>query len=232
MTTALQKSKAESVSLEPGNDSLILSGISWETYRRLLEDLDGKPSPRLNYHQGTLELMVLSPEHERFNRLFSAFFENLAVALKTDIEEVGATTFHREDLAEGFEADTSFYIRHAGSIRRKIKESRQKRKQKRVVIDLTKDPAPELIVEVDVTSGSLNKFPIYAAIGVQEVWHYDGRKVRFYQLVGADYHPVTRSVAFPSVTAKTVESYLDKSTELTRPELSAFLRKRLRSSAS
>jgi Uma2 family endonuclease len=231
MTTTTRASHPDSVGLLPGGRSLILSDISWGTYLRLLEDLNEKPSPRLNYHQGRLEIMVLSPEHEYYNRIFTAFFENLAVVLQIDLVETGATTFNHADLDSGFEADTSFYIKHAAQIRKKIREGRQKKK-KRVKIDLSKDPAPELIVEVDITSGSMNKFPSYAAIGVREVWRYDGRKVHLYQLKGGTYQPLTRSAAFPAVTAEIIQSYLDQSAELTRPELSEYLRRRLRSSAS
>jgi Uma2 family endonuclease len=36
-------------------------------------------------------------------------------------------------------------------------------------LDLSIDPPPDLVIEIDITSGSLNKLPIFAALGVQEI---------------------------------------------------------------
>ena len=44
-------------------------------------------------------------------------------------------------------------------------------------IDLTVDPAPDLVIEVDLTPFSLNKLLIFAALGVNEIWWYDGRQL-------------------------------------------------------
>jgi Uma2 family endonuclease len=63
----------------------------------------------------------------------------------------------REDLACGFEPDACFYLDHADA----IAPDRP--------LDLAVDPPPDLVVEVDITRSSLDKFPIYAALGVPEV---------------------------------------------------------------
>ena len=44
----------------------------------------------------------------------------------------------------------------------------------RDTIDLTVDPPPDLIVEVDISHPSLDKFPIYASLGIPEVWRHNG----------------------------------------------------------
>jgi len=49
-------------------------------------------------------------------------------------------------------------------------------------IDLTQDPPPDLVVEIDITSSSLNRFQIYATLGVPELWRYDERELQIYQL--------------------------------------------------
>src|SRR4051812_26661875 len=41
-------------------------------------------------------------------------------------------------------------------------------------LDLTADPPPNLVVEVDVTSSSLDRLTIFAAMGVPEVWRLAG----------------------------------------------------------
>jgi Uma2 family endonuclease len=49
-------------------------------------------------------------------------------------------------------------------------------------LDLTQDPRPDLVVEVDYTSASVDRMPIYQALGVPEVWRYDEPTMQIYQL--------------------------------------------------
>ncbi len=83
------------------------------------------------------------------------------------------------------EPDTSFYVQNAA---RMIGKRR---------IDLETDPPPDVVVEIDVSNESLSKFPIYAALGVPEIWLYDGQEARFYQLSEQSYREIPRSLAFP-----------------------------------
>ena len=50
-------------------------------------------------------------------------------------------------------------------------------------IRLESDPPPDIVVEIDVTNESLGKFGIYAALGVPEIWRYDGTEMQFVELV-------------------------------------------------
>ena len=56
------------IKLETPNETLKLSGISWETYAHLLDDLSKRHRLRLTYNRGNLEIMSPSPEHEHFSR--------------------------------------------------------------------------------------------------------------------------------------------------------------------
>jgi Uma2 family endonuclease len=111
--------------------------------------------------------------------------------------------FKRQDLCKGFEPDSCFYFRRAAIIRGKEE------------IDLATDPTPELTIEVDITSSSLNRFPIYAAVGVAEVWRYDGERVRFHALEGTDrpsrrsYRLVDESLVLPPMTAAQATALLE-----------------------
>ncbi|MBO0720125.1 MAG: Uma2 family endonuclease [Blastocatellia bacterium] len=232
MTTVFDAIEDKSLTVLAGEGGVVLHNISWGTYLSLLEDLDEKTSVHLNYDRGTLEIMTLSPRHERYSRIFTVLLENLSSLFEIDIEETGSTTFKREDLQGGFEADTSFYFKNAVIIREKLKKASQskKKKDRRVEIDLATDPAPELVIEVDISNSSLNKMPIYARVAVQEIWRYDGYSVYFYQLdvEAGEYKLINRSLSFPSVTPELVRSYLEKSIELSRPELARYLRELLR----
>lgn len=136
--------------------------------------------------------------------------EVLAEEMEVDIHGGGSTTFRREDLAKGFEPDECFYIRYAEVVRGK--------KQ----IDLAQDPPPDLVIEIDITGPSLNKFPIFAALGIPEVWRYDGARVAIFTLVDNDYVERPESVALPKVTSAILTEFIDASEQLNA--LSGFAR--------
>src|SRR5882724_6107193 len=143
--------------LGPPEQKVILNGVSWNTYEQLLTDLENQNAPRLTYDRGLLEITRPSGEHERYNRAVALLVEVLAEELNIDVDNLGSTTFRREDIERGLEPDSCFYIQNVDKVRGKAR------------IDLTTDPSPDLVIEIDITSGSLDKFPIYAQVGVPEI---------------------------------------------------------------
>src|SRR5438132_197622 len=77
-------------------------------------------------------------------------------------------------------------------------------------IDLTVDSPPDLVIEIDITSPSLDKFPLYAAVGVPEVWRYDGTHVTMYCLAGEHYVEVTHSTVLPPLTNERATRFLEE----------------------
>jgi Uma2 family endonuclease len=175
---------------------VILKGVSWETYERLLAEHEGESGTRFTYDGGILEMRVPSARHEKPNRILASLVEVLAEEMALNIECLGSTTLKRPDLLKGFEPDSCFYIQHADAILDKDE------------IDLTVDPPPDLVIEIDITSPSLDKFPLYAAVGVSEVWRYDGTHVTMYCLAGERYVEVTHSVVLPLLTNERASRFL------------------------
>jgi Uma2 family endonuclease len=173
----------------PSEQRTVLHDISWETYEHLLADHRDSSSPRFAYDQGVLEIMVVSSRHERPNRLISLLVELVAEEMDLDLENLGSTTFRRKDLQRGFEPASCFYIQSEERIRGKVE------------IDSDVDPPPDLVIEVDITSPSLDRFPIYAHFGVPEVWRYDGERVVVYELRNSEYVEVANSLALPWFTS-------------------------------
>src|SRR5262245_21198732 len=124
---------------------VILSGVSWETYERLLTEHNEDNGTHFFFNNGDLEIMVLSYEHEHLRETFVLFINTVTEEWKIEIEGAGSTTFQREDAQKGFEPDACYYIRNPERIRGK--------KQ----LDLRKDPPPDLVIEIDITSPSLDK---------------------------------------------------------------------------
>lgn len=73
------------------------------------------------------------------------------------------------------------------------------------------DPPPDLAIEIDITSSSVNKFGIYSALGVTELWRYNGRVLKFYQLVERHYIECEFSIAFPVVSASEMKEFIEQS---------------------
>jgi Uma2 family endonuclease len=177
---------------------VILKGVSWETYERLLAEQEGESGTRFAYDSGILEILVPSARHEKPNRILASLVEVLAEEMALNIECLGSTTLKRADLLKGFEPDSCFYIQHAEAIRNNEE------------VDLTVDPPPDLVIEIDITSPSLDKFPLYAAVGVPEVWRYDGTHVMMYRLAGERYVAVTHSVVLPLLTNEHATRFLEE----------------------
>ncbi|MEH2023129.1 Uma2 family endonuclease [Nostoc sp.] len=174
-----------------------LSGISWQNYENLLTELSASRRLRLTYNRGTLEIMVPSPEHERYKEIVGRFVETLAEELEVRIDCLGSTTFKRPELS-GVEPDKCFYIENINVIRGKKR------------IDLTQDPPPDLVVEIDITSSSKNRFEVYADMGVPEIWRYDGTIFSINILQDDKYIAVDQSLAFPNLPLTEIVDFLEQ----------------------
>lgn len=186
------------------DQSVVLHNVSWETYERLLSERRKSGCMRLNYDRGSLEIMILLLQHERLQHNLAMLVELLANERGLDIDGMGSATFRRADMARGFEPDACFYFNQAA------------RTRARDEIDLTVDPAPDLVIEIDITPFSLNKLPVFAALGVGEIWWYDGRQLTIGALEGADYQEYPESRLLAGITAAQLTELLLDSRLLTR----------------
>ena len=80
-------------------------------------------------------------------------------------------------------------------------------------IDLSVDPPPDIVVEIDKSNQSLNKLPIYATFGVPEIWRYDGRRKRteIYELRGNSYVEIPASRFFPILSSGVLADFIERS---------------------
>jgi len=195
-TLALRAKTTPSARLTTTPRGILLDGVRWETYEALLTDLRDRPI-RLTYDRGRLEIMAPLFNHERCKRQIGRLVETAAEESNMAIISGGSTTFRREDLERGLEPDDCFYIANLPAVLGKE------------TIDLRIDPPPDLALEIDITSSSLDRMEIYAALGIPEVWRYDGRRLRVY-LLGKNraYREVRRSRAFPCLDLKRVGKFI------------------------
>lgn len=173
-----------------------LENASWELYELLLRDVEGQ-HVRITYDNGRMVLMSPLPIHDKLKKMMGALIETTAVTLEIPMAMLGSTTWKRKDLAKGLEADECYYIQNEARVRA-LKE-----------FDLTRDPPPDLAVEVDITHNPLDRASIYAQLRVGEIWRHDGRRVEFLKLgPGGTYEPCAVSVAFPMLTPDDIDRHL------------------------
>jgi Uma2 family endonuclease len=182
----------------PPGTVVTFSDVSWDEYDELLHELDERPYYRLTYDDGRLEVMTLSPEHESPAALLPHLILVIAEACDLDFLSLGSTTLRKKRRSKGTDPDDCFYFKEFKKIAGKKR------------LDLAVDPPPDLALEVDITSGSISKFPIYAAIGVPELWRHDGKRMSFYRLAGDEYLEIGHSDLFPFLTPGVVLEFLEK----------------------
>lgn len=170
-----------------GTQRLLLHNIDWPTYDTLLHALDER-NLHLTYDRGTLEIMALSPEHERQKSLLRLTLYVLSEEFDVPLTGFGSTTFRRKDADRGLEPDECFFIG-------KFPDVRGKRQY-----DLAVDPPPDLAVEVEVSRSCLDRMRIFAAIGVSEVWRFNGQTLLVCRLMSSgEYETVQQSEYFPTI---------------------------------
>ena len=188
-------------SLPETNQCVILEGITWETYERLLAEHTQSSGIHFSYDRGRLEIMVLSAGHEALKHALEVLVEIFAEELNIDVRGFGSTTFRRADLDRGFEPDACFYIQQELRVRGKCE------------IRLSVDPPPDLIIEIDVSHPSLNKLSLFATLGIPEVWRYDSARVIILKLTGEGYEESVESTALPGVTSEALSQFVEENSQ-------------------
>ena len=185
------------VVLPPGS-SILLQDINWQKFEEILSALGELRSSQVAYDQGTLEIMVPLPEHKYFKVAIGDLVGDLADELDIEYESFGSSTWKREEIRKGVEPDDCFYFQSFEAIRG------------RVDIDLNQHPPPDLMLEIDITSKSLDRMPIYARLGVPEVWRYNKGQLKIYLLSEGRYIEAESSLAFSEFPVKQLPEFIKK----------------------
>jgi Uma2 family endonuclease len=174
--------------------------VDWGTYRTISDALKGRHL-RLTYDRGTLELMTISPLHGKCSRLLGRLIIALTEELGLRVSGFGDMTCDREDLERGVEPDECFYLEHEPEVR------------DRDTIDFRTDPPPDLVAEIDITRNSRRRLVVYAALGVPEVWVYDGTALQVLRRdPQGEYQVAEQSRHFPQIPVQQLANFLARRT--------------------
>ncbi len=181
----------------PDVQRLVLYGVSWEEYSRLLRAFARRRGVRVTFDRGVLEIMTLSLAHEKWGRFFNLLILAITMELGLSIQGGGSTTFRRRRRERGLEPDECYWIANEALVRDKDK------------IDLRRDPPPDLAVEVDISYKTINRMRVSAALRIPEVWRFDGNSIEFHVLdENGIYSVVAQSKSLPQVRSADLAALL------------------------
>lgn len=183
------------------DEPLVLYGVSWNDYEHLLDLTKGQKAPRLTYFNGVLIIMGFNSfVHENVSRFLYNLVLITSLVLRIKAVPSGSMTLKSKRRRKGAAPDESFYIQNA-----------DKFPNKKTLFDDQKDTPPDLLIEVDESSKSTEKFPIYADFGIKEFWRFDKGILSIYALDDfGSYIEVEKSIAFPILTVELLNEFLER----------------------
>lgn len=161
---------------------VLLYNVSWEQLKQLDVALAGT-SARLTYLDGILEIMSpLSDKHEDNKKTLAMLLEVYMRMNNIRFYGRGSATIGNKEDNTRREPDESYNLG-------------------------TKKPLPDLILEITVTSGGINKLEIYQRLRIPEVWFWEDGLLSVYSFQGDSYIKVDKSVLLPDLDLNLLAKY-------------------------
>ena len=202
--------------VEPPEVRMVLENISWSTFVDLAEQRRGSV-PRMTYDEGTLEMMRPQLKHENLGCLIGRMIETYSEVRGIEITSVGSMTVKRDDLEKAYEADESYYVTHAEELLDKEE------------LDFATDPAPDLVVEVELTSSAIAKLKLFGKMEVPEVWRHRGKTLEMFRLIQGEYVSIDSSVELPGLHVSVVNDFLSRRNAIGETKLMLSFREYIQS---
>jgi Uma2 family endonuclease len=133
-----------------------------------------------------------------YARFVDSLITVIRLRLRMNIRSFGSATMRKEKKEKANEPDACFYVQSAPLI------------GNRIDVDFATDPPPDIAVEIDIHHDSTDKFSIYAGLGVNEIWRYDGKDLSIHQLQGDHYIDVENSIALAMLSRRTLTHFLNR----------------------
>jgi len=179
----------------------VLYGVSWEDYVELCESILDETNFKISFNRGVLKIMSLGFRHDNKSRFLHNLITATSLALRVKTIPAGSMSLISNRVRKGADPDESYYI-----------QNYDRASFKQELYDDETDTPPDLVVEIDETHKSDDKFEIYAAFGIKEFWLYDARVLRMFELSGTgEYLLIEKSIALPILTDEILTRFLNRS---------------------
>nr|VFK19346.1 MAG: Endonuclease, Uma2 family (restriction endonuclease fold) [Candidatus Kentron sp. LPFa] len=159
------------------DNRVILHGIGWDDYERILAMRGESSATRVTYLEGALEFMSPAIDHEIFKKQLARLLEAYAEERNIELDGYGSWTVRKKMKERGVEADECYTV-GAG-------EGRPLR--------------PDISIEVVWTSSGIDKLAVYRGLEVPEVWFWQDGSLHFHILRQGDYVLEPRSRLLPDL---------------------------------
>lgn len=192
----------------PNEQRVVLSGVGWQQFEKLLAELGEDRETRFTYWRGKLEMMTPVEAHQRCSKLIDSLILVLLDELNAPITPISPVMLIQAELGCATEPDACYYL-----------EDRPAQPQ----LDLSRELPPDLLVEVALTRSNIDKLPIYAELGLPEVWRYLTQpgeeemlkgQLLIYHLQPEGYIERLYSLAFPFLPASRVLEFIEQSDQM------------------
>ncbi len=161
---------------------LVLHGVPWSVYESIAEARGEGSVPRLAYSEGDLEIMSPSEDHEWVKSMLGHLLQAYAEERGIELGPFGSVTLKDERRRRGAEGDQTYVL---GPRPERI-------------------GAPDLVVEVVLTSGGVDKLSIYRRLGVREVWFWERGRISVHVLGARGYSHRATSALLPDLDLRLV----------------------------
>lgn len=160
--------------LEKLDEPILIDGLSWREFK-VVEQLLSRPGVRLSFLDGVLEIRRMpGRKHETAKQRISTLVDLYLESAGIDFTPTGSVTLESETGRVKREADLSY----------ELTPNRER---------------PDLVVEVVVTSGGIDKLEAYKRLQIAEVWFWENSRLRLYSLGDDGYAEVDRSFVLPDL---------------------------------
>jgi Uma2 family endonuclease len=189
--------KRRAIRPREADQCVVLRGIGWDGYRRMLTLRGDRARPRMIYLDGDLLLMSPGHLHERDKERFGMFVVQVAIGLRIAFRTAGSTTYRQRKNRGGIEPDQSYYFANAPRVRNKKS------------INLKVDPPPDLSIEVVYSHSAKAAIEVSRRFRIPEIWVCTERGLTFLVL-GDDglYVESSTSLAFPYLSPSEVLAWV------------------------
>lgn len=192
----------------PEKADVTFGNTTWNDYETLVKEVGEASHLRISYTRGNLKIMTLSSLHENYSTIVQDIVRQISLQKRIKILNYKSSTMKVTKELKGVEPDGCFYVQSADKLPNKLR------------IDFSKDPMPDIVLEIDIYHDSKSKFEIYASFGVKEIWRFDGKNFEIYELQKkAEYKQIKQSNSLPILTAKVLNDLLNQSDEKDQYEI-------------
>ncbi|MFN6539857.1 MAG: Uma2 family endonuclease [Nostoc sp. EkiNYC01] len=153
---------------------LLPGHYTWEEFEKLEALTANAPGLRITYLDGCVEFMTLGEQHEIIKSILAILLETYFFEIGINFVPVGSATRRGKEKGTSFEPDESYYLGE-------------------------KKENPDLAIEINITSGSIDKLEKYKRFKITEVWFWENNQLYLYNLINDNYEQISQSQLLPEL---------------------------------